>query len=105
MTTSENPNDRYLKTLLTLIAGLLVAIIIELAMLISPGLPAAQAQIPDSGEQRERQMELIRQTNQKLDDLKGILREQVLKVRVVASDTDKKPVPLPVQPSARPVKK
>lgn len=88
MNTSRD--SRYVKTVLTLIAVALVAIMIELATLIPTILPAAQAQIPDSGMQRKEMTEAIERTNQKLDDLKDVLRTQVLKVRVVATDTDKK---------------
>lgn len=83
-------DSRYVKTVLTLIAIALVAIMIELATLIPTILPTAQAQIPDSALQRKEMTEAIERTNQKLDDLKDVLRTQVLKVRVVATDTDKK---------------
>jgi hypothetical protein len=95
-------SERHIPTLLTIIAGLLVAIIIELALLISPGPPAACAQIPNSGLQRKELIDGIDRTNQKLDELKDILRTQVFKVRVVGTDTDKKtaPSPTPARPPA-----
>ncbi len=91
-------NERYPRTLLTIIAGMLAAIIIELALLISPGPPVAQAQIPDTGLQRREIIEGIERTNQKLDELKDLLRTQVLKVRVVGTDTDKKTTQPPRKP-------
>ncbi len=95
-------SERYLPALLTVIAGLLVAIIVELAVLISPGLPAAQAQIPDSGLQRREMIEAVERTNRKLDELRDVLRDQVLKVRVVGTDTDKKTAQPPRKPPATP---
>jgi len=81
--------QRHFSTLLAVIAGLLILVVIELAMLLSPGLPAAQAQVPDSGLQRKQIVDAIERTNEKLDTLNKLLRTQVLKVRVVSTDNDK----------------
>jgi hypothetical protein len=91
--------ERHLPTLLTIIAGLLVAITIELAVLMSPGLPAAKAQIPDTGLQRKELIEAAARTNQSLEEIKEVLRNQVLKVRVVSTDTDKKATQPPKKPA------
>jgi len=81
--------QRHFSTLLAVIAGLLIVVVIELAMLLSPGLPAAQAQVPDSGLQRKQIVDAIERTNEKLDALNKLLRTQVLKVRMVSTDNDK----------------
>ncbi len=87
--------ERWLPILLTGIAGLLFVVVIELALLLSPALPAAHAQIPDSGLQRKETIDAIERTNQRLDELTKLLRTQVFKVRVVAADTDKQSVRSP----------
>jgi hypothetical protein len=84
-----NSTQRRLATLLSLIAGLLFIVVVELAMLLWPGVPSAQAQIPDSGLQRLQLLDAVERTNQKLDDLNKLLRTQVLKVKVVSTDNDK----------------
>ncbi len=95
-----NSEQGRLPTLLTLIAGLLFIVVIELALLLLPGIPSAQAQIPDSGLQRLQLIDAVERTNQKLDDLNKLLRTQVLKVKVVSTDNDKQtgrpPVTAPV---------
>lgn len=98
-------NERYLPGVLTVVAGLLVVIIIELALLISPGLPTANAQIPDSGLQRKELVGAVERTNAKLDAIREALRTQVFKVEVVNAESDRRPAP-PTRPkspsSARP---
>jgi hypothetical protein len=96
-------SERRLPTLLTIIAALLGAIAIELAVLISPGLPAANAQIPDSGLQRKEMIDALIRTQGKIDDIKDFLRTQVLRVRIVGEDGVRRPAPSSPAPApARP---
>lgn len=46
----------------------------------------ALAQIPDAGAQRKELVEELRQTNQMLAEIKTLLAERTLNVRVVAAD-------------------
>lgn len=93
-------SERYLPTLLTIIAGLLVVITVELAMLISPGLPSACAQIPDSGLQRKEMIDAIERSNQRLDAIREAIRTQVFRVQVVNADNDRRPAPAPAKSSS-----
>jgi len=95
--------ERRLPALLTVIAGLLGALAIELAVLISPGLPAANAQIPDSGLQRKEMIDALIRTQTKIDEIKDLLRTQVLRVRIVGEDGVRRPALSPPAPApARP---
>ncbi len=49
-------------------------------------LPAAQAQIPDSGAQRKQLIEEVRKTNRLLVQLHETLRDQIIKVRIIGAD-------------------
>ncbi len=59
-----------------------------LRMWLGPGpvLPQAQAQIPDSGLQRKVLIEEARKTNQLLSDIKRLLEQGTLNVRMQGAD-------------------
>ena len=66
---NESMNARWLRWSLTAIAVLLGVIAIELSVLTGPLTPRANAQIPDSGLQRQQLLEAHRKTNAKLDHI------------------------------------
>lgn len=90
-------NSRWLRWSLTVIAGLLAIIAIELSVFIGPLTPRAQAQIPDSGLQRRQLLELQRETNTKLDRILQHLRTQTVKVQVVGTDKGKETGRIPAR--------
>ena len=98
----ETTNARWLKWSLTAIAVFLGLIVIELSVLIGPMTPAAQAQIPDSGLQRQQLLETQRATNDKLEAILQHLRTQTIKVKVVSTDKETKRTP--AAPPRAPVK-
>lgn len=91
------PPWRRLCILLSVIAGLLAIVAVELALLLGPSLPSAQAQIPDSGAQRREMIDELRQIERRLEEVGRVLRTEVLKVRVIGTDTDKKPADPPAR--------
>jgi len=87
---NETISARWLRWCLTAIAVLLAVIAIELSVSIRPFTPSAQAQIPDSGMQRNQLLEAQRQTNAKLDAILKHLRTQTIKVKVLGTDKEAK---------------
>lgn len=81
--------DKYTRVVLTAITVLLTFIAVELADRGSPGLPAAQAQIPDTGKQRQVLLEETRQSNRLLSAILEHLRTKRIKVEVKETDTRK----------------
>lgn len=51
--------------------------------------PEAMAQIPDPGAQRREQIDEARRTNQLLSEIRSILADQVLNVRIHSADNPK----------------
>ena len=85
-----NPTTgRSIRILLTVIAVLLSVIALELWQMSPSMLPAVHAQIPDSGMQRNQQIEECRRTNALLSDILEHLRTKAIKVEM--QRTDKKP--------------
>ena len=79
--------DRYTRVILTIIAGLLTVIAIELAVVTeATSLPRATAQIPDTGLQRKQMVDEQRITNQRLSALLKHLKEGSVKVRIDQDD-------------------
>ena len=87
---NESMNARWLRWSLTAIAVLLGVVAIELSALMGPLAPRANAQIPDSGLQRQQLLETQRQTNATLDHILRHLRTQTIKVKVVGTDKESK---------------
>ncbi len=52
----------------------------------TPMVAAARAQIPDSGRQRKQLLEEARRTNQLLAEIKQVLKEHTLNVRIRGAD-------------------
>jgi len=79
--------ERYTQIVLTIIAGLLTVIAIELAF-VADGATVSQAhaQIPDTGLQRKQIVDEQRITNQRLSALEKHLKEGTIKVRIVQDD-------------------
>jgi hypothetical protein len=92
----ESMNARWLRGLLSAIVLLLAVIAIELATLTGPMQPRAMAQIPDSGLQRKQMLEAQDHANLLLDAILQHLRTQTLKVKVVGTDKEARPVAPPV---------
>lgn len=80
---------RAIRILLTVIVVLLAIIALELWHVSPNMMPAAQAQIPDSGLQRNKMLDESRQTNALLSDILEHLRTKAVKVEM--QRTDKKP--------------
>lgn len=100
---ATDPNSQWLHRCLITIVFLLAVIAVELSVLIGPIQPRAQAQIPDSGEQRMRQLDAQNRANALLDDILQHLRTQPVKVRLVGTDKETKPESREaVRPSGRP---
>lgn len=81
--------DKYTRVMLTIIAVLLTVIAVELADRGTPGLPTAQAQIPDTGRQRQQLVEESRQSNRLLSAILEHLQTKTVKVEVKQTDTRK----------------
>ena len=81
--------DKYTRVLLTVIAVLLSVIAVELAFERGPALPAAQAQIPDTGKQRMMIVEETKQSNRLLSAILEHLRTKTVKVEMKPTDTRK----------------
>ena len=81
--TSRRVRERYTQIVLTVIAGLLTVIAVELAFVAeSTTLPRATAQIPDTGLQRKQIVDEQRITNQRLSAILNHLKEGTINVRV-----------------------
>lgn len=78
--------DRATRRLLSVIAVLLAVLIVELWALRPETAPAAHAQIPDTGLQRQQIVEEQRRTNELLSAMLEHLRTQAVKVRVESSE-------------------
>lgn len=74
------------KRLLSVIALLLAVLIVELWALRPDTAPAAHAQIPDTGLQRQQIVDEQRQTNELLSAMLEHLRTRTIKVRVEPSE-------------------
>ncbi|NOT00124.1 MAG: hypothetical protein HOP29_05810 [Phycisphaerales bacterium] len=57
----------------------------------TPSLPAAQAQIPDSGLQRQQILDEVRKTNQLLADVREFAKGHTFKVRIEGTDNKSAP--------------
>lgn len=57
----------------------------------APTLPAAYAQIPDSGLQRQQMLEELRRTNQLLADFREFAKGHTFKVRIEGTDNKSAP--------------
>lgn len=88
MAKQEFTPDRFTRCLLVVLTVLLAIIAVELWAGQPSALPAASAQIPDSGLQRNQQLMEIRKTNQLLDQILEHLQTKPIKVQ--AADTDQK---------------
>ena len=84
-------NTRWFRWMLTSIVFLLAVIAIELSALVGPVVPSAEAQIFDSKLQRKQLLEAQERTNSTLNQILLHLRTQVIKVKVIGTDKDKKP--------------
>ncbi|GMU23734.1 MAG: hypothetical protein AMXMBFR13_38120 [Phycisphaerae bacterium] len=93
----EQMNARWLRWCLTGIVVLLAVIAVQLSALIGPLQPRAQAQIPDSGLQRQQLLDAQLQTNRTLDAILQHLRTQSIKVTLAGTDkgTGGAPAPSP----------
>lgn len=81
--------DRYTRCLLTVIAALLAIVAVELAVQRPDIAATVQAQIPDSGLQRNQLIAEAQRTNQLLDDILTHLRTKPIKVETQATGADK----------------
>ncbi len=88
--------DRFTRGVLIALTVLLTIIAIELWAARPSTIPAAQAQVPDSGLQRYQMIDEARRTNQLLEQILEHLRAKAVKVTI--TDTDK------VKDSAKPEK-
>ena len=79
--------DRFTRGVLVALTVLLTVIAIELWAGRPDMVPAAQAQVPDSGAQRNQIIEDGRRTNQLLEQILEHLRTKAVKVSI--ADTDK----------------
>lgn len=81
--------DRYTRTVLTVIAGLLTVIAVELAYHAPSSVPRAEAQIPDTALQRKQIVDESRETNKLLSAILEHLRTKPIKVEMQSTDTRK----------------
>lgn len=85
----HTPTDsRWLRWSLTIIAALLAVIAVELSALLGPVMPRAQAQLPDSGLQRQQLLEAQARTNQLLEQIVDQLRSGTVKVTLSGTDKE-----------------
>lgn len=89
MTGSTIHIDRYTRRILTVIAGLLTVIAVELAFHAPSSTAPAAAQIPDTGLQRKRILDEARDTNRHLSAILEHLRSKPIKVEIQKTDTRK----------------
>jgi hypothetical protein len=87
MTRREFTLDRFTRGVLIALIALLTVIAIELWAGRPDMVPAAQAQVPDSGLQRYQILDEARRTNQLLEQILEHLRTKAVKVSI--ADTDK----------------
>lgn len=78
--------DRATRRLLSVIAVLLAVLMVELWAQRPDTVPSAQAQIPDTGLQRQQLVEEQRRTNELLSAVLEHLRTKPIKVRVESSE-------------------
>ncbi len=78
--------DRYTRGLLTALTALLAVIAVELWAGRPSDLPAAHAQIPDTGLQRKVIADEAQQTNRLLEQILEHLQSKPIRVRVVADE-------------------
>jgi len=93
--------DRYTRGLLTVIAGLLFVLAIELWAMAPPMLSDARAQIPDSGEQRLKMLQQQQETNRLLKQIVTIMQSEPIKVTVVGTDKTQGPTGPTVIPAPK----
>jgi len=104
---NDPANARWLRWLLSSIVFMLAVIAIELSVLIGPIVPKANAQapgrrvLPDTAMQRLELLDAQQVTNAKLDQILQHLRTQVIKVKIVGTDKDKKAASKPELPSSK----
>ena len=79
--------DRFTRGLLLVLTVLLAVIAIELWAARPSMTPAAMAQVPDSGAQRNQMIEETRRTNQLLEQILDHLKTKTVKVKM--ADTDR----------------
>jgi uncharacterized protein YpmS len=87
--------DRLTRGVLCLLTALLVVIAVELWVAMPSSAPAAMAQIPDTGLQRQQIVEETRRTNQLLEQILEQLKTGTVKVKWESADkplTDRQPV-------------
>ena len=92
--------DRYTRCVLTALAALLTIITIELWVGRPSDLPAARAQIPDTGLQRLQQIEESRKTNRLLEEILEHLKTKPILV-TFGADEKKSPEKPPPPPRRR----
>jgi hypothetical protein len=81
--------DRGTCGLLTVIAVLLAIIAVELGLERPDIVPAAQAQIPDAGQQRYQAIAEAQRTNELLQEILDHLRTKAIKVEMRTDGADK----------------
>ena len=86
--------DRYTRCMLFAITVLLTVVAVELWVARPTILPAADAQVPDSGKQRYQAIQEARKTNETLRQILDHLRSKAIKVRIETTDKRSKPPPL-----------
>lgn len=79
--------DRWTRRVLCVIAALLAVIAVELWQARPSMLPRAEAQIPDTGLQRENMVREARQTNALLTQILEHLRSKPIKVEMDGTDS------------------
>lgn len=67
----------------------LQALVLMTLWLGGPALPQAQAQVPDPGSQRLQMIDQLKQLNEKMDKMVGILSSGNLQVKVASDDEQK----------------
>ncbi len=78
--------DRFTRCVLLAITALLTMIVIELWAARPDMLPAATAQVPDSGRQRLEMIKATRKTNRLLEQILQHLRAKPIKVTIQTTD-------------------
>jgi hypothetical protein len=78
--------DRFTRLILTALTVLLTIIAIELWVGRPGSLPVANAQIPDTGYQRQQIVEETRKTNELLGRILEQLKSKPIQVRIVADE-------------------
>ena len=78
--------DRYTRGVLTALAGLLTVLIVELWVGMPGSAPTAQAQIPDTGLQRQNLVQETQKTNELLQKIYDQLKTGTIKVKTETAD-------------------